>query len=137
MRKTLQWAASLGFVALCCAALAYSVLAVPRLAAGGIKGLTAAFLERYAANADRECREYDEAVKDPAAARGKQVRWFISHPGNAWLCGDSQNRPISWSGGAPDMPETGQSGQSRGRWVLATVDSVGPKGVCLGLRGLD
>ncbi|MBI3552589.1 MAG: hypothetical protein HY077_08715 [Elusimicrobia bacterium] len=81
--------------------------------------------------------EYDDAVKNPAAVKGKPVRWFITHPGHFWFCGDNQNRPILWSGAPPAMMETGQNGSSHGRWVLATVDSVEPRGVVLDFHGFD
>jgi hypothetical protein len=137
MRKIIHWAASLFFVGLICALIGYSVFSLPRALSYASKTALTAWLSRHAEQADRECREYDDAVRDPAAARGEPVRWFISHPGKDWLCGDDRNRPIRWSSTAPDMMETGQSGQSRGQWVRARVDSAGPGGVVLLFERLD
>ena len=136
-RKILHWSVALLFVGLVCALLGYSVFSLPRALSYATKTAATAWLARHAEKADEECREYDAALRDPVSARGKPVRWFISHPGRDWLCGDDRNRPIRWSSGAPDIMETGQSGQSRGQWVRATVDSAGPTGVVLAFERLD
>src|SRR6266404_3161748 len=105
MRRALQWTASLSFIGL----VLFVAASSPRWTLGGLKALTIGWMSVHAEEADRECREYDDAVRAPARLRGKRVRWFVSHPGNAWLCGDNPSRPISWSSGAPNMMETGQS----------------------------
>jgi len=79
---------------------------------------------------------YQDVLKDPDAAKGRLVSWWITHPGHYWFYGEDHRLPILWEGPAPDMVETGQSGSSHGAKVVAAVQGVKPLGVVLVYRGL-
>ena len=62
---------------------------------------------------------FDLVLEDPAAAKGKPVRWHISHPGPAWFYRGDQSKPIGWMGPTPDLVDN-----RRPYRILATVVDV-------------
>lgn len=89
-------------------------------------------LRELAREARRHRLGYEDVVKNPGAATGQPVRWFLTHPArDQWFYKGNAGMPVLWDGAPPDMVETGQSGMSHGETVVAIVAGATPQGVLL------
>ena len=81
--------------------------------------------------ADRYGLTYGDVLRNPTAAIGKPVRWFVTHPGDQWFYRGNASMLIVWEDQPPEMVETGQSGSSHGETIIAHVVEVTQRGVVL------
>jgi hypothetical protein len=80
---------------------------------------------------------YEQAAANGAQSAGKPVRWLVIHSGELWYCDGMPSKPVVWTAAPPPDDGSGMSWRSHGRWVLASVQGAGPKGVELAFHGFD